>query len=229
MYINNKNLCTNCFEEKSEETKFCTSCGYTDGAESSYTTALPVGTVLLGQYIVGRTLGKGGFGVTYLAYDSKEDKKVAVKEYLPDTITHRNKGDTLVSTIAGDKEDAFKKGAERFYEEAQTVSRFNGHPGLIWVHKFFYENNTAYFVMEFLEGTDLKTHIAQNGGKLSERQVLDIVVPLIDSLIVVHSVGVLHRDISPDNIYMTGDGKIKLLDFGAARQVLGEASKSLSV
>ena len=229
MNINNKNLCASCFAETGEGQAACAVCGYNEAVESAYPTALPVGTILLGRYIIGRVLGKGGFGITYLAYDSMEDQKAAVKEYLPDTLTHRNAGETTVSTVAGNKEDAFQKGAEKFYEEAQMVSRFNGNPGLIWVYKFFHENNTAYFVMEYLEGSDLKDYIAKNGGTLSEKQVLDVVIPLIDSLIIVHSIGVLHRDISPDNIYMTTDGKIKLLDFGAARQVLGEASKSLSV
>jgi serine/threonine protein kinase len=226
MNINNKNLCPNCFLETNEAT--CPECSYNAGSPNPVPTALPLGTILLGRYIIGRTLGKGGFGVTYLAYDSVESKKVAVKEYMPDTLTHRNSGDTAVSTFRGDKEDAFKKGAEKFFEEAQMVSRFNGNPGLIWVYKFFYENNTAYFIMEFLEGTDLKAHIIKN-GVLGERQLLDIIAPLIDSLIVVHSIDVLHRDISPDNIYLTKDGNIKLLDFGAARQVIGEASQSLSI
>jgi hypothetical protein len=227
MNINNKNLCPNCFAGAS--TALCASCGFQEGSPSPFPTALPLGTILLGRYIIGRTLGKGGFGVTYLAYDSVEDKKVAVKEYLPDTLSHRTPGETLVSSYHGDKEESFKIGVEKFYEEAQMVSRFNGNPGLIWVHKFFNENQTAYFVMEYLEGTDLKAYLAKNGGSLSEQKLVEIIKPLVDSLIIVHSIGVLHRDISPDNIYMTNDGKVKLLDFGAARQVLGEASKSLSV
>jgi serine/threonine protein kinase len=220
MNINNKNLCPVCFTPT--DSPCCNEI-------NRVPVALPVGTILLGRYIIGKTLGKGGFGITYLAYDVTSDKRIAVKEYLPDTLSHRSKGESAVETLHGEKADAFKSGAEKFYEEAQMVSRFNGNPGLIWVYEFFYENNTAYFVMEYLEGMDLKQHIIQKGGYLNEQQVMDIITPLIDSLIIVHSIGVLHRDISPDNIYMTNDGKVKLLDFGAARQVLGEASKSLSV
>jgi serine/threonine protein kinase len=207
----------------------CRDCGYSDGDINPIPIALPVATILMGRYIIGRTLGKGGFGITYLAYDVTADKRVAVKEYLPDTLIHRNSGDTAVSTFHGEKGDSFQKGAEKFYEEAQMVSRFNGNPGLIWVYEFFHENNTAYFVMEYLEGMDLKKYIEQNNGALTQQQIMEVITPLIDSLIIVHSIGILHRDISPDNIYITNDGKIKLLDFGAARQVLGEASKSLSV
>ncbi len=227
--INNKNLCSNCFSEINIDNLSCPECGYYENQESQYPIALPIGTILLGRYIIGKVLGKGGFGVTYLSYDSKDNKKVAIKEYLPDTLIYRAPQDTIVSTYLGEKEDAFKKGSERFYEEAQTISKFNGHPNIVSVYEFFYENNTAYFVMEYLNGIDLKTYVLQNDGKLTEHQVMDIILPLIDALIIVHCVGVLHRDISPDNIYITKDNKIKLLDFGAARQVLGEQSKSLSI
>ena len=159
----------------------------------------------------------------------KMDMKVAIKEYLPDTIAYRTPGATLMSTYAGEKHDAYQLGAEKFYEEARTIAKFNGHPNIINVQQFFYENNTAYFVMEYIEGIDLKKYATQKGGKLNEQEVLKIILPIVDALIVVHSVGVLHRDISPDNIYITNDGTVKLLDFGAAGQVLGEHSKSLSV
>jgi serine/threonine protein kinase len=226
MFINNKTLCPYCFTESSLP---CPACGYSGGEGLTFPTALPVSTVLLGRYIIGKTLGKGGFGITYLAYDSVEDKKVAVKEYFPDTLSYRNPGYTQVSTYQGEKEDSFKLGVEKFYDEAQMISRFNGKPGLIWVNRFFYENQTAYFVMEYLEGMDLKAYFKSNNGVLSERQIIAVITPLIESLIIVHGTGVLHRDISADNIYITNDGRIKLLDFGAARQVLGEATNSLSV
>lgn len=226
---NGKRLCSSCFAELQENQTACSACGFSDSDEARYPIALPMGTILLGKYVIGRLLGKGGFGITYLAFDMKEGKTVAVKEYLPDSLIHRNTGDTLVSTYYGDKEEAFKAGAEKFYEEAKTIARFNSHPNIIHVSEFFYENNTAYFVMEYINGSDLKTYIAQKGCKLTERETLNILASLMDALASVHSVGVLHRDISPDNIFVTSDGVIKLLDFGSARQVLGEQSKSLSV
>jgi serine/threonine protein kinase len=225
MFINNKTLCPYCFAESALP---CYACGYTENDLAVYPAALPVNTVLLGRYIIGKPLGKGGFGITYLAYDSVEDKKVAVKEYLPDNLSYRNPGYTQVLTYQGEKEDSFRLGVEKFYDEAQLISRFNGKPGLIWVNRFFYENQTAYFIMEYLEGLDLKAYFKLKGA-LSEKQVIAIVTPLIESLIIVHNTGVLHRDISADNIYITHDGRVKLLDFGAARQVLGEATNSLSV
>lgn len=227
--INNKNLCKGCFINIVKNSTACSHCGYKLGEESSMPMVLPIGTILLGKYIIGMVLGKGGFGVTYLAYSIKDKKKVAIKEYLPDTLIHRNTGDTLVSTYQGDKQTAFYIGSEKFYEEAKTIARFNGHPNIINVYEFFYENNTAYFVMEYIEGIDLMKYIAKNGGRISFERTIKLITPIIDALIVIHGVGVLHRDISPDNIYIANDGTVKLLDFGSARQVLGEQSKSLSV
>ncbi|MBQ2829282.1 MAG: serine/threonine protein kinase, partial [Clostridia bacterium] len=184
---------------------------------------------LAGRYVVGRVLGKGGFGITYLCYDTRENKTVAVKEYLPDHLTHRNTGETHVSTYSGETEEYFRTGAQKFFEEAKLVSNFNGNPNIISVYEFFYENNTTYFVMEYLDGVDLKTYIKQKGGKIPEGEALYIADKVIQALMIVHSTNILHRDISPDNIFICSDGKIKLIDFGAARQVMGEVSKSLSV
>ncbi len=226
--INNKILCEKCFLPLQSNKTTCKHC-FSGKNTDKYPTALPEGTILSGRYIVGKVLGKGGFGITYLCYDSKQDKRVAIKEYLPDALTHRNTGETQVSAYDGEKKDYFLKGAKKFFEEAKLVSRFNGNPNIIGVYEFFYENNTAYFVMEYLDGTDFKTYITENGGKLNENQVAFAADKMCDALIIVHSMGVLHRDISPDNIFICENGNIKLIDFGAARQVLGEASKSLSV
>lgn len=229
MNIKDKNRCARCFEPIPENEQSCRFCGYTEQNNAEPDTSLPLGTILLGRFLIGRTLGRGGFGITYLAYDLSKDCKVAIKEYLPDTVSYRTPGSTLVSSYRGEREENFKLGSEKFYDEAKTLARFNGHPNVINVYEFFYENNTAYFVMEYVDGMDLKSYVSQNGGKLEAEDLLRIITPVLDALIVVHSVGILHRDISPDNIYITKDGNVKLLDFGAARQVLGEQSKSLSV
>ncbi len=226
--INNKNLCEHCFSEIGEGMDSCPYCTYPKNSEK-YPTALSEGTILAGRYIVGRVLGKGGFGVTYLCYDTKDEKRVAVKEYLPDSLSHRNTGETNVFTYDGESEEYFKKGAQNFFEEAKLVSRFNGNPNIISVYEFFYENNTTYFVMEFLEGVDLKTYIKNVDRNLTEEEALFVATNISDALTIVHSMNILHRDISPDNIFICNDSTVKLIDFGAARQILGEASKSLSV
>ena len=226
--LNGKNLCEHCFSEIEENTDKCPHCSF-EKNNSKYPTALPESTILTGRYVVGKVLGKGGFGITYLCYDTRENKTVAVKEYLPDHLTHRNTGETQVSTYSGETEEYFRTGAQKFFEEAKLVSNFNGNPNIISVYEFFYENNTTYFVMEYLDGVDLKTYIKQKGGKISEEEALYIAEKVIQALMIVHSTNILHRDISPDNIFICSDGKIKLIDFGAARQVMGEVSKSLSV
>jgi serine/threonine protein kinase len=228
MIADNRDLCESCFEEISHDTALCSACGHNQGIRKADCN-LPIGTILMGRFVIGRVLGKGGFGVTYLAYDLKGGRKVAIKEYMPDALSWRTPGSTAVSTYSGEKEESFKLGSEKFYDEAKTISRFNGHPNIINVFEFFYENNTAYFVMEYIEGVDVKTHVARRGGRLSEEEAVRLTLPVMDALIVVHSVGILHRDISPDNIYITKNNEVKLLDFGAARQVLGDMSKSLSV
>jgi len=226
--LNDKNLCEHCFSEIEENADKCPNCS-SEKNNSKYPTALPEGTILAGRYVVGRVLGKGGFGITYLCYDTRENKTVAIKEYLPDHLTHRNTGETHVSTYSGETEEYFRTGAQKFFEEAKLVSNFNGNPNIISVYEFFYENNTTYFVMEYLDGVDLKTYIKQKGGKIPEGEALYIAEKVIQALMIVHSTNILHRDISPDNIFICSDGKIKLIDFGAARQVMGEVSKSLSV
>ena len=226
--INGKNLCESCFAELGDYSGVCPFCGG-NRSETEFVTALKNGVVLAGRYVVGKVLGKGGFGVTYLCYDTKSSKRVAIKEYFPDAVAHRNSGETLVSTQLGSGDDSFKMGAQKFYDEAKLVSRFNGNPNIISVHEFFFENNTAYFVMEYLDGIDLKHYMGSKGGKLPESEALYVLDKISEALVIVHSMGVLHRDISPDNIFLTNDGNIKLIDFGAARQVMGEASKNLSV
>lgn len=224
--INGKKLCECCFGEIESEP--CRFCGSEKSGAHEEVGVLAAGSVLLGKYIVGKVIGKGGFGITYLAYDIKNEKKVAIKEYYPSALAARGSdGCTVVMT---DSEEAavFKNGIEKFYEEASLVSRFNGNPAIVSVYEFFYENDTAYFVMELLDGCTLKSYIAKY-GVLSPEEALFIADNVSGALIIAHSINVLHRDISPDNIMICRDGNIKLIDFGAARQVLADNPKSMSV
>lgn len=227
MQINGKNLCDNCFEQIKKEP--CPICGYERKKYHPEIGTLPVGSLLQRRYRIGKVLGKGGFGVTYKAYDMRDDEIVAVKEYYPNGMAHRDTGTTQVSVSNNTMAMDFQTGAEKFCEEAKTISRFNGNPNIVGVHDFFYENGTSYFVMEYLDGMDLKHYIQLQGGKLTQENVLHIARVMSDALMITHSMNVLHRDISPDNIYITQDGQIKLIDFGAARQVMSQQSKSLSV
>ena len=223
-----KMLCENCLLEC--ETELCTHCGVESAAINTPVGCLPTKTILQERYIIGKVLGRGGFGITYLAFDMAEECRVAIKEYFPDTLVFRQPGEMKVTTYTNnDQAESFRTGAEKFYAEAQTMARFNGHPNVVSVKRFFYENQTAYYVMEYLDGIDLKKYIDQNGKKLSWESTLKLLLPVMDALMLVHSTNILHRDISPDNIFVLKDGTVKLLDFGSARQVLSEQSKSLSV
>ena len=222
-------LCYNCFKEKTEGEEPCPHCGF-DLSENvkKYPVALRAGTLLNGRYLIGRVLGQGGFGITYVAYDQNLGSRVAVKEYMPGEMAARPDGKT-VSPMAGNREEEFRYGRERFQEEARTLAKFTGQPGIAGATDYFDENGTSYFVMEYVEGISFKTYIANQGGKVSVEEALDVMIPVLRALTAVHAEGFIHRDVTPDNIYITKDGNVKLLDFGSARYSLGDKSKSLDV
>lgn len=220
--------CYNCFQSMPDEATVCPSCGYNASAQTGkFPMALPPGTVLNGRYILGRVLGQGGFGITYVAQDHKTGSLVAVKEYFPDTMAARTGGPS-VSAYTGQREENFLYGKECFLNEAKTLAEFIGNPNIVRVHSYFEENNTAYFVMDYVQGTSLQDYLKQR-GRLSWEETKHILEPVIEALASVHSRGVIHRDVTPDNIYITNDGTVKLLDFGAARYSLGDKSRSLDV
>lgn len=224
------NVCYNCFQEREEgAVGGCLHCGYDpERDKEKYPLALPHGTVLNGRYITGRVLGQGGFGVTYVAKNWKTGQRVAIKEYLPDTMATRIEGHS-VSAYSGDRGESFFYGKECFLKEAQTLAEFIGNPNIVRVHSYFEEYGTAYFVMDYVEGISFQEYIREHGGKIPWEEARNILLPVIDALAAVHERGIVHRDVTPDNIFITEDGTVKLLDFGAARYSLGDKSRSLDV
>ena len=224
----NQNLCYNCFQERDSSAGPCPYCGF-DLAENEkkYPVALRAGTVLNDRYIVGRVLGQGGFGITYLAWDTQLEAKVAIKEFMPNEIATRI--GTTVSVAVESRSEDFTYGSERFQEEARTLAKFIGNPNIAAVTSYFDENDTSYFVMDYIEGISFKTYIANHGGKVSVEDTLNVMIPVLRALTAVHQEGFIHRDVTPDNIYITKDGMVKLLDFGSARYSIGDKSKSLDV
>ena len=224
-------ICYNCFKERpdAQEMGPCPYCGF-DLRENQeeYPTALKAGTLLNQRYLIGRVLGQGGFGITYLAWDESLEAKVAVKEYMPGELADRTEG-RMVHVISGSRQEEFSYGQERFQEEARILAKFMGQPGIAGVTDYFDENGTSYFVMDYIEGISFKTYIAGAGGKVSVQEALDVMIPVLRALTAVHGEGLIHRDVTPDNIYITKDGNVKLLDFGSARYSLGDKSKSLDV
>ena len=187
------------------------------------------GTRLIGRYIIESVLGQGGFGITYLGIDELHEKKVAIKEFFPQGIVTRNieYKDTVTVTFVGEK-DNYEKGKERFLKEARTMAKFSKDEGIVKALDFFEINNTAYIVMEYLEGITLKQYLREN-KRIAPEDLIELLVPLIESLDEIHSQGMIHRDISPDNIMVLPDGRIKLMDFGAARDYTEFGEKSLSI
>ncbi len=224
-----QHLCYNCFSQRESPEGPCPYCGF-DLAENTkkFPVALRAGTVLNNRYIVGRVLGQGGFGITYLAFDTQLQTKVAVKEYMPNDIATRIEGAT-VSVAMDTKKDDFTYGAERFQEEARTLAKFIGHPNIAGVSSYFDANDTSYFVMDYIEGISFKSYIGNAGGRVSVDEALNIMIPVLRALTAVHQEGFIHRDVTPDNIYISKDGNVKLLDFGSARYSIGDKSKSLDV
>lgn len=224
--INGKNLCESCFCNADAEP--CPNCGFSAAEYSADPLVLPIGTKLNNKIIIGRVMGKGGFGVTYLGYDLRMEKTIAVKEYYPNGIVYRAPGGTEITINDAKSAENFEKGAEKFYAEAEMVAQFNGNPNIVSVYDYFRANNTVYLVMEFIQGITLKNYIKKH-GRLSDGQALFVMDKIAAALSITHSAGVLHRDISPDNIMICRDGKVKLIDFGAARQIMAESSSDLTV
>ncbi len=219
-------ICVNCFEEKGAA-EVCPHCGYS-GRQTENGVYLKPGTSLLGRYMVGEVLGQGGFGITYLGFDSMLNRKIAIKEYYPTEFVQRNPGDSTVMPYTGQTENEYIHGKQKFIEEARTLARFSEIPGIVSIIDCIETNDTAYIVMQYLVGMTLKEYLKSQGGILSVKQSVDIILPVVDALAQVHKAGIIHRDISPDNIFITNEYLVKLLDFGAARQsVSGDASLSI--
>jgi serine/threonine protein kinase len=190
---------------------------------------LGTGMLLHNRYKIESLLGHGGFGITYAAHDKVLNVRVAIKEYLPRQLATRGEGQTQVSIFTGEARQQYEHGLRKFLEEAQSVARFSHHPNIVSARDYFEAHGTAYMVMEYVEGVTLKEYLEKKGGKISFDEAKAIMLPVLDALREVHQAGLLHRDISPDNIYITSSAQVKLLDFGAARYFAGEQSKSLSV
>lgn len=186
-------------------------------------------TGLIGRYVIQEVLGQGGFGITYLGIDKLYGNKVAIKEYYPQKIAMRKaQYEDVVTVTSIEEKNNYNKGKKRFLDEAQVMARFNKNEGIVKILDFFEANNTAYIVMEYLEGITLKQYLGKY-GVIQFRNLIEMMLPLLEALIEIHSQGLIHRDISPDNIMVQHNGKLKLMDFGAARDYTESGNKSLTV
>lgn len=220
--------CLGCMEEYQDEFHMCPLCGYEEGTPPKEPYHMLPGTILSGKYLVGKVLGFGGFGVTYIGYDTKLERKVAIKEYLPGEYSTRMPGTTEVLTHDEEKSKQFQKGLSKFVEEAKILAKMQDCNGVVKIYDSFMENSTAYIVMEYMEGMELAEYLKEK-GRLSVEEAKEILHPVLIALKEIHAQGIMHRDIAPNNIYLLNDGRVKLYDFGASRYVSSSHSKSLSV
>ena len=213
-----ENRCPGCMNIKSGGA-VCEHCGYEERKQNA-PHQLQTGTMLLDKYLVGRALGQGGFGITYLGWNRYLDTKVAIKEYYPAAFVDRNTAyHTSVVCRTQQLEEFYAENRMRFLREAKTLAKLQNVPQIVSIHDFFERNNTAYIVMEYLQGDDLRSYVRKRGGRLTPTETLNILRPVMAALVQVHEAGLVHRDISPDNIMLQYDSSVKLMDFGAVRSV----------
>ena len=226
-----ENLCTNCMRERRNPDGICEFCGFDVRTFELPRHHMRPFTILAGKYLIGNAIGEGGFGITYIGMDLNLEVRVAIKEYYPQGAAVRDcrTNDSTVWSYSKSTQVFFEEGREKFINEAKTIAKFRNVPEIVGVIDFFRENQTAYIVMEYLDGQTLKQYLKATGGKITADELLRMMKPLISSLGKIHSQGLIHRDISPDNIMLMKDGSIKILDFGGARDFISQNGKSMSV
>lgn len=221
------NYCPNCMAEIEDGIQFCPHCGgKTDKENQDH--QLPALSILKGRYLVGRVLGEGGFGITYIGRDLERNRLVAVKEFFPNGLARRFSESSL-SVSVSDMEEQYRKGRDTFLNEARRIQKFTFEDNIVDVLDAFYENRTAYIVMEYINGMTMSEYIRSYGNFKSFDELYGRLRPVLISLSHVHDAGMVHRDISPSNLMIDKNGKMTLIDFGTARDMSEEGEKSLSV
>ena len=233
-------LCRGCFHELPKTGAVCPRCGFDENQyeRNRKPEVLPLNTILRGSYIVGKCLGKGGFGITYIGWHINLESIVAIKEFYPVGMVYRDTNNpdpqksASVTLTNLSLNQSYRKSMQSFMKEARILGKLH-MPGVVGVHDCFEENNTVYLVMDYILGCDLKAYARSKGGRISEEETLKLLHPVIMSLHELHQKNVIHRDISPENILLNENGEAILIDFGAARnrtaEVSGEQGKSMTV
>ena len=223
-----KGRCFNCMELFDEGERICPHCGFQRSTSPKEAYHLYPGMVLKKRYLMGTVVGFGGFGILYRAWDAKLKTMVAIKEFYPAGMVNRVPGQKEVILSTGRGRESYQDLLFRFLDEARNTAKFNQSEEIVHVFDFFEENGTAYMVMEYLRGNSFKDEIRKSHGKVSWKRALEVIFPVIEALKQIHKEGIIHRDISPDNIFICEDKKVKLLDFGAARFSDGSTEKDLT-
>ena len=212
--------CMKCMHALAAGETVCPECGRPYGSVNTESFALKPGTILDGKYLVGEMLGQGGFGITYIGFDLLLEQKVAIKEYFPMStgMVSRENRSTVVWSSAMVGKTGTQRGFDSFLKEARKMAKLGGIPNVVGVKSVFTQNETAYIVMDFIEGETLQQKMQKN-GPMDFDSCIRLMTPIMQSLAEVHKHGIIHRDISPDNIMVQPDGKPVLLDLGAAKDL----------
>lgn len=216
--MDDQNRCMRCMNQKDSQQETCPACGFSEKDFVPEKHHLQPHTILKGQYLVGCALGEGGFGITYIGWDMFLHIPVAIKEYFPSGVVIRDQGQHTVSVFAGKDEESFLQGRSSFFREAQKVAKFDNNVGVVSVKNCFLENGTAYIIMEYISGINLGAYAELHGGKLTFTETLKLLRTPILTLEELHRASTWHRDISPENLMLAKDGKVKLIDFGSAME-----------
>lgn len=225
-------LCMGCMTQLNQPMLRCPHCGFEVSRYEKPDNALPLYEILNGKYLIGKAIGSGGFGITYIGWDFYQSRRVCIKEYFPKMLAARNPNagsyselisvslqySTMMHTHNPSKvKYAYVQGLQNYIHEAEILSKFYLMPGIVSVRDFFYGNNTAYIVMEYINGIDMRKYLKRLGRPLRSAEVFSVLRDVLRALSAVHKAGIIHRDISPDNLMLTREGKVKLIDFGASK------------
>lgn len=217
-------LCFRCFKIKGDY-EVCPHCGCISNTKAEQAYQLDPGTILHGRYIIGACIGFGGFGITYQAFDPVLSVVVAIKEFYPAGLVSRGDKEIKVGIFSGEKEAEFKRQLERFLEEARDMAIFSKEKDIVNVYDYFEENQTAYIIMEYVDAPLLKDRLKEE-GRIPAEEASKYMISILGALSKIHSQGIIHKDISPDNIFLTGGESVKIFDFGAAKLRGTEAERT---
>lgn len=185
-------------------------------------------TILNKRYRIDKVLEEGGFGIVYLGYDLILNMEISIKEYFPREMADRVRGTVEILPYKGEAERFFQEGLEKFLSEARILAKCTQIENVVIVRDFFYANHTAYIIMEYVQGVNIRDYVRQN-GRMEPKEVLDYMEPILRSLIQIHQTGLIHRDISPENIIITKEKKIYLIDFGSTRPYSGKDYQTMTI
>ncbi len=221
-------LCMGCMNQVEDNVTTCPYCGYNETADEQEAYYLAPGTIIGGKYIVGKAMGYGGFTVSYIGMDAEKNRKVTIKEYLPSDLTTRSQGENEITIYSGDALQQFEEGLSTFLNEGNQIQQLGDLSGIATVYDCVSENDTGYIISEHLDGKTLK-QIVEEGKIFSAEETKQFASILLSGLEKLHQVHVIHCDIAPENIVITEDSQIKLVDFGAIRYAATSNSKSLAI